>query len=44
MPTVEKHLSSSVNLIHSLDTNSICDEGAIAISEAMKTMTNLQSL
>ena len=30
--------------IHSLDGNSIKDEGAVAISEAMKTMTNLQML
>ena len=30
--------------IHSLDSNSIKDEGAVAMSEAMKTMTNLQEL
>ena len=30
--------------IHSLSDNSIGDEGAVAISEAMKTMTNLQEL
>ena len=30
--------------IHSLWNNSIGDEGAVAISEAMKTMTNLQEL
>ena len=30
--------------IHSLGSNSIKDEGAVAISEAMKTMTNLQTL
>ena len=28
--------------IHSLDNNSIGDVGAVAISEAMKTMTSLQ--
>ena len=33
-----------VYFIHSLDFNSIKDEGAIAVSEAMKTMTNLQRL
>ena len=30
--------------IHSLNNNSIGDEGAVAISKAMKTMTNLQTL
>ena len=30
--------------IHSLSDNSIGDEGAMAISEAMKKMTNLQGL
>ena len=35
------HFSSS---IHSLDDNSIGDEGAVAISEAMRTMANLQVL
>ena len=30
--------------IHSLSANSIKDEGAVAISEALKTMTNLQEL
>ena len=30
--------------IHSLMGNSIGDEGAVAISEAMKTMTKLQGL
>ena len=30
--------------IHSLGDNSIKDEGAVAISEAMKAMTNLQEL
>ena len=30
--------------IHSLGSNSIKDEGAVAISDAMKTMTNLQRL
>ena len=30
--------------IHSLDNNSIGDEGAVAISEAMKTMTDIRGL
>ena len=38
-----EHLSSSVS-IHSLRDNSIGAEGAVAISEAMKTMTNLHQL
>ena len=36
---MEDHLSS----IHSLFENSIGDEGAVAMSEAMKTMANLKS-
>ena len=38
-----EHLTSSV-FPFSLQHNSIGDEGAVAISEAMKTMNNLQKL
>ena len=37
------NLSSSTS-IHSLSYNAIGDEGVVAISEAMKTMTNLERL
>ena len=39
------HFSSSLyTSIHSLVDNSIGDKGAVAISEAIKTMTNLKGL